>query len=173
MTRLLTLSAALLIVAPATAQVSVDVDANRDRTTTRDRDYSDRSKANDKMEPLRASELIGHSIVNGKDETLGSIEDIVLDRNDGSVKYVAVSMGGFLGLGDKLFAVPYKELQCQRQDGEHVITLDVTKEQLEDAKGFDQDNWPDMANKQWQMNNDRVYDSGRQGSRATNRGATR
>ncbi|MEO0531706.1 MAG: PRC-barrel domain-containing protein [Planctomycetota bacterium] len=156
MNRLLALSVTLMLASPIIAQVSVNVDADRNRSSSYDRNDA----TQEEMEPLRASELMGHTIVNGDDETLGSIEDLVLDRNDGSIKYVAVSMGGFLGVGDKLFAVPYKKLDCRQNDGEHVITLDTPEQQLKNAKGFDQDDWPNMASTEWQKQNDRAYGSG-------------
>lgn len=110
-----------------------------------------------KMQPLRASELMGLTVTNSKDETVGSVNDIVLNRKDGSVKYVAVSIGGFLGIGDKLFAVPFKKFDCKQVDGEHELTLNVDRKTLENIKGFDQDNWPNMADNNWRMMNDKSY----------------
>lgn len=96
---------------------------------------------------------------NDKYEEIGSIEDVVLDTKDGSVKYVAVSMGGFLGVGDKLFAVPFEKLSCMKEDGEYKVTLDINKQRLQNAKGFDQDNWPNMADPKWRQLNDKPYES--------------
>ena len=71
----------------------------------------------------------------------------MLDVERGRVSYVVVSSGGFLGIGDKLFAVPWEAVQV---DGaEHALRFDVTKERLEEAPGFDQDNWPDFADQTW------------------------
>lgn len=111
------------------------------------------------QETVRASELMNKTVINSKGESLGAIEDVVLDPMNGKVKYAAVSMGGFLGIGDKLFAVPWKQFECSKQDGEHVLKLpNVTKENFENVKGFDQDDWPNMADKNWQRQNDAQYD---------------
>src|SRR5262245_21409012 len=58
------------------------------------------------LQVVRASEIIGTSVKNKAEEDLGSINDLVIDPVDGQIAYAAVSMGGFLGVGDKLFAVP-------------------------------------------------------------------
>ncbi len=85
---------------------------------------------------------------------------MVLDSRTGRVRYAAVTYGGFLGLGDKLFAVPFEAIKTKadRQDaGEYVLVLNVTQAQLEGAQGFDQDNWPNMADKNFAMELDRRY----------------
>lgn len=111
---------------------------------------------------VRASKIIGLNVKNRANESLGSINDIVLDPRDGRVVYAAVSMGGFLGVGDKLFAVPWEAIECREENGEHVAFLDVDKERMKNAQGFDQDRWPDMASQQWRTENDRHYQAQRQ-----------
>lgn len=110
---------------------------------------------------VRASKIIGVNVKNKANEDLGSINDIVLDPADGRVAYAAVSMGGFLGVGDKLFAVPWDALECREVNGAHVAILDIDKQRLENAQGFDEEHWPDMANQQWRVENDRPYRSQR------------
>jgi hypothetical protein len=69
-----------------------------------------------------------------------------------------VSVGGFLGIGDTMVAIPWKAFECRKdEDGNAYLTLDTTKEKLEKAPGFNQDNWPDFANPQWSTDNDRHY----------------
>lgn len=102
---------------------------------------------------VRASTLIGHSLVNSKQESVGSVHDIVMDGKTGKVRYVVVTYGGFLGIGNKLFAVPYEALQVTTRPNDsrkHQLVLDVTKEQMEGAVGFDEDNWPDFYDLQFQ-----------------------
>lgn len=114
----------------------------------------------DQMVPtglLRASELMGYAIYNSEEEQIGSINDVVLDTESGEIKYIAMSTGGFLGFGDKLFAVPWKSFECKYKEGERCCTLDVDEETLEKAKGFDQDAWPNMADERWQQDNDKHY----------------
>ena len=119
---------------------------------------------------VRASDVIGMDVRNNADEDLGSIEDLAINPTTGKIEYAAVSMGGFLGMGDKLFAVPWNAIQCRTETGEEdqapenqetVAVLDVDKAALKNAKGFDQDNWPDMANDSWRLENDRPYQSRR------------
>ncbi len=96
---------------------------------------------------LSASSLIGDGVTNRAGEDLGGITELMVDINTGHIAYAVLSFGGFLGLGDKLFAVPWKALTIDTDNKKFVF--DVQKERLENAPGFDQDNWPDMANEQW------------------------
>lgn len=96
-----------------------------------------------KTNVLSASSLTGDKVKNAKGEDLGTIEDVMIDLSRGNVAYAVLSFGGFLGMGDKLFAVPWESLQINTVNKE--VTFDVDKERLENAPGFDKDNWPDMA----------------------------
>ncbi len=98
---------------------------------------------------LTAKTLIGNSVKNDRKESLGTIEDFMLDLRTGKVAYAILSFGGFLGLGDKLFAVPWSAMTLDML--EHVFILNVPRERLKEAPGFDKDNWPDIADKQWQQ----------------------
>jgi sporulation protein YlmC with PRC-barrel domain len=96
----------------------------------------------------RASTLMDADVENAQGEDLGDIEDLVLDPQDGRVAYAVLSFGGFLGLGEKLFAVPWTALKAKVGENDTYI-LNVAKEKLTNAPGFDKNNWPDMANRQW------------------------
>ena len=85
---------------------------------------------------------------NTKDEDLGDIKEIMLDMRNGQVSYAVLSFGGFLGLGEKLFAVPWPALKLDTDNKRFV--LDASKDRLESAPGFDKDNWPDMADTVWE-----------------------
>jgi sporulation protein YlmC with PRC-barrel domain len=140
--------------------VQVQTDAGRQvPANQKDRSDYDQTahKTGTQERTVRASELIGLNVENPAQETLGEINDIVIDPNDGRVRYVALSAGGILGVGDKLFAVPWTAFACRKVGDEHQVTLNVSKETLQKAKGFDQENWPDMADRQWQQDNDRTY----------------
>ncbi|MBB3209195.1 sporulation protein YlmC with PRC-barrel domain [Rhodopirellula rubra] len=108
---------------------------------------------------IRASQLIGQNIYNKAEESIGEINDVVMDASTGKIAYVAVSYGGMLGLGDSLFAVPFKAFKCTKeQDGDdYHMCLDVTKQQLENAKGFNQDRWPAAADKQFMAGLNKMY----------------
>jgi sporulation protein YlmC with PRC-barrel domain len=92
---------------------------------------------------LTASTLTGDRVRNPAGDNLGSIEEIMLDLESGRIAYAVLSFGGFLGIGDKLFAVPWSTLRVDQ--GEHEFVLDIDRAALEKAPGFDKDNWPDMA----------------------------
>jgi sporulation protein YlmC with PRC-barrel domain len=91
--------------------------------------------------------VIGNKVQSLSGDDLGNIEEIMLDYSTGTIAYAVLSFGGFLGMGDKLFAVPWSALTLI--EGEDYFLLGVDKEVLENAPGFDDDNWPDFADLQW------------------------
>jgi sporulation protein YlmC with PRC-barrel domain len=96
---------------------------------------------------MGADTLIGDSVVNAADEDLGDIKEIMLDMQTGQVAYAVLSFGGFLGMGEKLFAVPWQALHLDTVNKRFV--LDIDKDRLQNAPGFDKNAWPDMADAQW------------------------
>lgn len=96
---------------------------------------------------LSAGTLIGDDVYSGKDEELGDIKEIMLDMRSGRVAYAVLSFGGFLGIGEKLFAVPWSALTLDAENKRFV--LNVEKDRLKDAPGFDKDHWPNMADQKW------------------------
>jgi sporulation protein YlmC with PRC-barrel domain len=96
---------------------------------------------------MGANTLTGDDVVNHKAEALGDIKEIMLDMRTGKVAYAVMSFGGFLGMGDKLFAVPWTALTLDTVNKRFV--LNVEKDRLENAPGFDKDAWPDMADATW------------------------
>lgn len=166
--RFSSLLSVLVLAGTCWAQQGVDVQApgvrvqtNNDRgqavTTRPATDHYTNTHDLGQKRIVRASELIGLNVKNNADESVGEINDIVIDPNDGRVRYVALSVGGFLGIADQLFAIPWTAFECRRDGDQHVVVLNVDKETLKKAKGFNQDSWPDMANPQWQTENDRFY----------------
>jgi sporulation protein YlmC with PRC-barrel domain len=89
-------------------------------------------------------------VENSAGESLGSIEDIMIDLDDGCVAYAVLSFGGFLGLGDKLFAIPWSKL-TRSPDKDKTFILEVPKEKLQEMQGFDKSNWPDFSDPQWRQ----------------------
>jgi hypothetical protein len=89
---------------------------------------------------LTAKTINKDKVINMAGEHLGKIEDLMIDLENGRVAYAVLSFGGFLGLGNKLFAVPWEALTVRPQ--EHAFALNVSRETLENAEGFDKDNWP-------------------------------
>jgi sporulation protein YlmC with PRC-barrel domain len=92
---------------------------------------------------LGATTLTGDRVRNAAGDDLGKVHEIMLDVARGRLAYAVLSFGGFLGIGDKLFAVPWSAMTFDQQA--HEFVLDVPREVLESAPGFDKDNWPDMA----------------------------
>lgn len=96
---------------------------------------------------MAADTLEGDEVVNTTDEKLGKLEHIMIDVPTGRVAYGVLSFGGFLGMGDKLFAIPWHALRVDPSN--HRFVLDVDKETLKKAPGFDRDHWPSMADERW------------------------
>ena len=92
---------------------------------------------------MSAGTLTGDRVKNPAGDDLGKVKDIMIDIPTGRVAYAVLGYGGWLGIADKLFAVPWNAFTVD--EDEHCFVLDMDKEMLRDAPGFDQDNWPDMA----------------------------
>lgn len=92
---------------------------------------------------ISASSLSGKDVQNAKGDNLGNVKEIMLDIENNHIVYYVLSFGGLFGLGDKLFAIPPEAMKlCSESD--HFI-LDIDKERLKEAEGFDKDNWPNMS----------------------------
>ena len=106
----------------------------------------DMAQARDKSGVLKASDLIGMKVEGTDGKKLGDIKDLVVDPMDGDIDYAVLDYGGFLGVGDKYFAVPWEAFKFS-DDGKKVI-LDVTKKDLKQAPGFDKKHWPDLSSRE-------------------------
>ena len=107
-------------------------------------------------EIMNAGTLIGDNVVNAASEDLGKIEAIMLDVTSGRIAYAVLSFGGFLGMGSKLFAIPWSALTLDASQKRFV--LDASKERLESAPGFDKGHWPSMADLAWATSVHEYYD---------------
>jgi sporulation protein YlmC with PRC-barrel domain len=96
---------------------------------------------------LSSSSLTGDKVVDAAGEKLGTIDELMIDMDRGSVAYAVLSVGGLFGMGDKLFAIPWSALRVDTTEKQ--LVLNIKKEQLEKAPGFDQDHWPDFADQAW------------------------
>lgn len=92
---------------------------------------------------LSAATLSNDRVRNSAGEDLGKVEEIMIDIASGSVAYIVLSFGGFMGMGDKLFAVPWSALRVDEDTRQFVLEAD--RSTLENAPGFDKNNWPDFA----------------------------
>jgi sporulation protein YlmC with PRC-barrel domain len=107
-------------------------------------------------EVMDADTLIGDSVVNAAGEDLGEVKAIMLDVASGRIAYAVLSFGGFLGMGNKLFAIPWSALTLDA--GEKRFILNIEKERLDNAPGFDKDHWPAMADASWARQLHEYYD---------------
>ena len=101
-------------------------------------------------EVMAANTLEGNDVYNSAGEDLGSIKEIMIDVPRGRVAYAVLSRGGVLGIGDKLFAIPWAALTLDTD--RKCFVLDIDEETLKNAPGFDKDNWPSMADETWARN---------------------
>ena len=100
----------------------------------------------DRSGVLKVSDLIGTKVQGTDGKNLGTIKDLVIDPQEGDIQYAVLDFGGFAGIGDKYFAVPWEAIRID-QDKKH-LALDLHKKDLKDAPGFDKDNWPDFNDQQ-------------------------
>jgi sporulation protein YlmC with PRC-barrel domain len=96
---------------------------------------------------MTTSRICGSKVINHQDEALGEINDIAVDVPRGRIAYAAMASGGFLGLGERLFAVPWTALRYEA--GRECFMLDARKEIFENAPGFDKDRWPTEPHAEW------------------------
>lgn len=90
---------------------------------------------------VRASKMIGMSVKNAKGENLGEIKDLIVDVANERVHYAVLQFGGFLGLGEKLFAYPVRTFKTSADRDD--LILNVAEAKLKAAPGFARDSWPD------------------------------
>jgi sporulation protein YlmC with PRC-barrel domain len=141
------------------------------------------SEHSEKMLPssgnaIRARDLTGVAVYNRDNERLGKIEDLVLDPKTGNIRYAVLSFGGILGMGEKMFAVPWQDLTMvtkgETSKGTEKVdyyTLDIRKDALKNAPGFDKSAWPDFADQKFIADINQFY--GTQREARTTRGSTR
>lgn len=97
--------------------------------------------ANVPVARLTATSIIGDPIENSAGEHLGTIENLMINLNRGDIEYVVIQYGDIMGVGGKLFAVPFTELRLVEHEKKFIINRD--KEYLKSAPGFDKTHWPD------------------------------
>ncbi|MCX7545321.1 PRC-barrel domain-containing protein [Marinicella gelatinilytica] len=104
---------------------------------------------------LSADSLKGNDVKNFEGESLGDIKDFMVDTQTGQVNYAVLDFGGFLGIGNKLFAVPMEAMKLDNEN--KCFKMDINQEKLKNAEGFDKDHWPNFADAQWQAKNNSYY----------------
>lgn len=116
----------------------------------------------------RVSDLMSLAVYGTENEKLGKIEDIVVDPTSGRISYAVLSFGGILGMGDKYFAVPWNDVRVFFKGAtsagtqkEEYCTVDVSKEALKNAPGFDKNRWPNFADQSFASDVEKFYGSNR------------
>ena len=100
-----------------------------------------------KTDIYAASDVIGDRVRNMDGEDVGKIEDLVIDPEEGRIAYAVLSFGGVLGMGDKYFAIPWHSLRPGSDEKEFMV--DIDKDRLKNAPGFDKDHWPRPNDRKW------------------------
>ena len=131
----------------AEAEVKADVDVPKVETRTevkRDRDADVDVDVKTDREQVRkidkASGVIGMEVRNSENQKLGEVKDLVMDMKSGRVSYAVLSVGGFLGIGEKLIALPPGALKAT-EAGDHLL-LNAVKAKIQAAPGFAATAWP-------------------------------
>jgi sporulation protein YlmC with PRC-barrel domain len=136
------------------AQAQVDVEVGPVRVEVENRG----SEAEHEIPATRASKIMGMSVKNAEGANLGKINDFMMDLNDGKIRYVALQHGGLVGIGSKLFAIPWKVFQYKRADDGDYLLLNLDEQTFKDAPGFESDNWPEQADDKWLEQIDKYYE---------------
>jgi len=97
--------------------------------------------ANTPLTYLAATSIIGDKVHNRQGEHMGHIKDIMIDITKGNIDYFVIEFGGFLGIGIKYFAIPFRLLAVDAEKKQFIF--DQPKEKLKNAPGFNIDHWPD------------------------------
>lgn len=106
---------------------------------------------------VRSCDVVGVSVINYENETLGKVYEIVLNKYTGQTAYVVLESGAFLGMGGKFFAIPWKAFKFVPEKNAFLVSLN--KEQLKNAPGFDKDNWPKTYDDLWGAKISTYYNS--------------
>jgi len=92
---------------------------------------------------LGATSLLTDKVVNLAGDGIGKLEEIMIDVLTGRVAYAVLSFGGFLGIGDKLFALPWSAITVDEVNQQLIVN--ITKAELDKMAGFDKTHWPDLG----------------------------
>ena len=96
---------------------------------------------------MSCATLAGDTVIGPRGEDLGKLDHVMLDIPSGRIAYGVLARGGVFGIGERLFAVPWDALTLD--PARNCFVLDVDRDRLERAPGFDRDHWPAMADAQW------------------------
>jgi sporulation protein YlmC with PRC-barrel domain len=96
---------------------------------------------------VSSNRLERYNVVNAEAEDLGQVQNFMLDIASGKIAYVVVSFGGFMGISDKWFAIPWEAMTWSPETKRFV--LDMSKEALKEAPGLDKKHWQEEIDMNW------------------------
>ncbi len=99
---------------------------------------------------IAAGQVQGTTVYNAALEKLGSVQDVMIDKATGRIAYAVLSFGGFLGIGDRYYPLPWEKLTYNVEIGGYVV--DINRDMLEGAPSY-----TDQATSQW---NDEAWGRG-------------
>jgi sporulation protein YlmC with PRC-barrel domain len=108
-----------------------------------------------RINAFRADNITGSRVINLEGERIGTIDNLVIDIDTGSIVYAVLEFGGFMGFGDKLFAVPWQSLTAVPAEG--IFILNESRARLEKAPGFNKADWPDIGDRGWRSGINAFY----------------
>jgi sporulation protein YlmC with PRC-barrel domain len=118
--------------------------------TTRAPDAGAAVEGNRQFQIFKVSELKGKKVKNMTGDELGDVKDIVIDPRSGRITYFVLTSGGFLGMNNKLFAIPWEALKVNKSEkGKEEVVLNVPKEKFEKAPEFKDEDWNRMSDPVW------------------------
>ena len=91
---------------------------------------------------LGATSLVGDDVLDVAYEGIGKVHELMIDVETGQVAYLVLAFGGTLGMGTKLFAVPWSMVRVD--ESRKAFIADVAKDKLAELPGFDRHHWPDL-----------------------------
>ncbi len=95
---------------------------------------------------IGAHQVQGTTVYNTALEKLGSVEDVMIDKTSGRIAYAILSFGGFLGIGDRYYPLPWEKLSYDKEMGGYIV--DVSRDVLEGAPSYSDEataGWNDEA----------------------------
>ena len=104
---------------------------------------------------VRTADVIGKKIIGVHQESLGKVEELVLDKQSGMVRYAVLARGGFMGIGSEFYAIPWEALDYCTENS--AFRVNISKDDIEKAPGFNKDDWPDFADQSWDKSNSEFY----------------
>jgi len=134
--------------------VRVDTDNTKIETKIKTDRYAPRNESEIRsdhgLRPCnKASALLGMEVKNNTNEKLGEVKDLVLDPQSGRIQYAVLAVGGFLGIGEKLLAVPMSALHPSATE-ERKLVMNASRERIAQAPGFTAASWPDVSDPNWE-----------------------